>query len=77
MDGQGILVWFLVETTVSRKTLGPTQLSIQWVTQALSLGVKQAGQETGHSPPSGPKVKNAWNYISTPPYVFVALHLIN
>jgi hypothetical protein len=30
-------------TTVSRMALGPTQPPIQWVPEALSLGVKQPG----------------------------------
>jgi hypothetical protein len=35
----------------------------------LSLGVKQLGQETDHSPPSTSEVKNAWSYTSTSLYV--------
>jgi hypothetical protein len=31
---------------------GPAQPPIQWVTGALSLGVKRPGREAGHSPPS-------------------------
>jgi len=34
---------------------------------APSLGVKQPGCETDHSPPSNAEVKkNAWSYTSTP-----------
>jgi len=29
-------------------------------------GVKRPGREPAHSLPSNPKVKNVWNYISTP-----------
>jgi hypothetical protein len=36
-------------------------------TSALSLGVKRAGREADHSPPSSAEVKNAWSYTSTPP----------
>jgi hypothetical protein len=43
------------------------QLPIQWIPGALSLGVKRSGREADHSPSSSPEVKNAWNYISTPP----------
>jgi hypothetical protein len=37
--------------------LEPTQLPIQWVPGALSLGVKQLGCEGDHSPPSSAEVK--------------------
>jgi hypothetical protein len=53
-------------TTVSRLTLGPTQLSIQWVPRDLSLAEKWLGCEADHSPPSSAKVKNTWLYTSTP-----------
>jgi hypothetical protein len=43
---------------VSRPALGFTQLPIQWVPTALSLGVKRPGCEANHSPPSSIKVKN-------------------
>jgi hypothetical protein len=35
--------------------LGPTQLPIQWVPEALSLGVKRPGREADHSLPSSAK----------------------
>jgi hypothetical protein len=35
--------------------------SIQWVTLALSPGVKQLGREADHSPPSRGEVKNEWS----------------
>jgi hypothetical protein len=41
--------------------------NIQWVSGALSLGVKRPGHEADHSPPSSAEVKNAWSYTSTPP----------
>jgi hypothetical protein len=47
----------LLFTTVSRTALGLTQLPIQQVLGALSLGVKLLGQEADHSPPSGADVK--------------------
>jgi hypothetical protein len=40
-------------------------------------GVKRAGSEIYHSPPSSEVVKNAWGYTSTCPYVqffVVVLH---
>jgi len=46
--------------------------SFQWVSGALSLGVKLPGHEADHSPPSGAKVKNSWSYTSTPRYAFMA-----
>jgi hypothetical protein len=34
-------------------------------------GGKAAGCEADHLPPSSAEVKNAWNYASTPQYVFI------
>jgi hypothetical protein len=62
-QGLGIILF----NAVSRTALGPTQPLIQWVPEALSLGVKRPGREADHSPPSSAKVKNAWSYTSTPP----------
>jgi len=56
--------------------LGPTQPSIQWVTEALSPGVKLQERESDRSPASTAEVKNAWSYASTPPYDFNACCLI-
>jgi hypothetical protein len=64
--GLGIFLF----TTASRTALRPTQPPIQWVTDALSLGVKRPGREADHSPPSIAEVKNAWSYTSTPPLRF-------
>jgi hypothetical protein len=71
---QGLGIFLL--TTVSRTALGPTQSPIQWVTGALSLGVKRPGREADHSPPSSAEVKNAWSYTFTPPYVFMKWCLV-
>jgi hypothetical protein len=54
-------------STASRPALWPTQPPTQWVSGALSLGVKRQGSEVDHSPPSRAEVKNAWSYNSTPP----------
>jgi hypothetical protein len=54
-------------TTASRPALWSTQPRIQWVTGALSVGVKWPGREADHSLPSSAEVKNAWSYTSTPP----------
>jgi hypothetical protein len=39
-------------------SLGPTQPPTQWLTEALSLGLKREGRETDSSPPSSAEVKN-------------------
>jgi hypothetical protein len=62
--------------TASRPVLGPTQPLIQCVPGALSPGVKRTGREADHSPPSSAEIKNAWSYISPPPHVFMAWHLV-
>jgi hypothetical protein len=41
-----------------------------------SPGVKWPGHENDHLPPSRAKVKNAWNYTSTPQYVFMTSYLV-
>jgi hypothetical protein len=63
---------FLFTTAMSRTALGLTQPPIQWVSGALSLGVKRPWREADHSPPSSAEVKNAWSYTSTPQYAFMA-----
>jgi hypothetical protein len=45
-------------STVYRPDVGPTQFPIQCVQGALSVGVKQHGCKTGHSPPSSAGAKN-------------------
>jgi hypothetical protein len=42
---------------VSRLTLGPTQLPIQWLLGAPSPRIKRQGPEADYSPPSSAKVK--------------------
>jgi hypothetical protein len=49
-----------------------TQLLIQWVPGAVSLGVKRLRREADHLPPASAKVKKMWTYTFTPPYVFMA-----
>jgi hypothetical protein len=44
-------------------------------TRALSLCVKRPGREADHSSLSSVSIK-PWNYISTPPYVFMAWCLV-
>jgi hypothetical protein len=56
-----------LSTTTSRMALGPTQPPIQWVPEALSLGVKQLGHEADHSPPSSAEVKECMAlYLHSP-----------
>jgi hypothetical protein len=50
----------------SSPALGPTQLPIQWVLGALSMGVKWPGREAAHSPPSCEDVKNGG---AVPPFL--------
>jgi hypothetical protein len=52
---------------VFRTALGPTQPPFQWLSGALSLGVKRLVRGADHSPPSSAEVKNAWSYTSIPP----------
>jgi hypothetical protein len=76
LDGQEIKIEFLAgardfsllhSVQISSEA---THLPIQWVVGAYSLGVNCLGLEADHSPPSSAKVKNAWNYTSTPPHTF-------
>jgi hypothetical protein len=56
----GIIVWISY-------ILGSTQPPIQWVPGALSLGVKRAGREADHSPPSSAEVKESVElYLHSP-----------
>jgi hypothetical protein len=61
----------------SRPAMWPTQPPIQYVSGALSLGVKWPGREADHSPPASAEVKKTWVYVFTSAYVFMALCLIN
>jgi hypothetical protein len=49
---------------------------MQWVTGALSLGVKRQGREVDHSPPSSAEVKKG-GAVPHSPYVIMALRLSN
>jgi hypothetical protein len=49
---------------------------MQWVPEAISLGVKWPGVKlTTHLHPV-PRSKNAWRYTSTPQYAFMAWCLV-
>jgi hypothetical protein len=51
---------------ISRPALGPTQPPIQWVTWALSAGIKWPMREADHSPPPSAEVKNEWSCCPSP-----------
>jgi hypothetical protein len=53
-------------STSSRTALEPTQPPIQWVTGALSPGVKRPGREADHSPSTSMEVRKTWIHTSTP-----------
>jgi hypothetical protein len=61
---QGLGIFLFI--TASRTALGPTQPSIQWAPEVLSLRVQRPVRETDHSPPFNAEVKNAWSYTSIP-----------
>jgi hypothetical protein len=56
--------------------MGCIQPPIQWVTGALSPGLKWPGRELNHSPPSEAEIKNVWSYTSTSQYVFIEWCLV-
>jgi len=60
--------------TAPRPVLGSTQPAAI-STRVSPLGVKRPDREADHSP-SPTEVKNAWSFISTPPYFFIAWSLI-
>jgi hypothetical protein len=71
LDGRGVGVRVPVGSrffsTSSRPVLGPTQPPIQWVSGALSPGVKRPGREDDHALPISAKVeKNVDLYIHSP-----------
>jgi hypothetical protein len=67
---------FFLFASASRLALRPTQPRIHWVPGALSFGIKRPECEAGHLRPSTAEGKNAWNYTSTPQYVFMTWHII-
>jgi len=50
-----------------RPGLEPTSLLFSWYRRSFRW-VRRSGREVDHSPPSGVKVKNEWNYAYIPPY---------
>jgi hypothetical protein len=59
------MIYLFSETP--RPGLEFTQLSIQWVQKALSLGVKRPVYEDDLSLPPSVEVKNKWSFTLTPP----------
>jgi hypothetical protein len=66
-DFRGGLGIFLF-TTASITALGTTQLPIQWLPGALSLGIKCPEFEADHSAPFSAEVKECMEHKSTPQY---------
>jgi hypothetical protein len=60
----------------SRLALKSAHPAIQWVLGTLSLRINWPEHKAVHSPPSSATIMNAWNYSSTPQYVFMAWCLI-
>jgi hypothetical protein len=65
---QGLGNFFII---VPKPKIGPTQPPIQWVTEAISLGVKRPGRKADHSPQSSAEVKNAWSYTLLAQYAYM------
>jgi hypothetical protein len=58
-------------SVAATQSFGPTQPHTQWVLGANPPEVKWQEPEAVDSPPSGAECKNAWSFISIPPYVFM------
>jgi hypothetical protein len=67
--GKEDIFFFALE---SKPAVGPIQPPIPRLPDALSPGAKRPGREADLSLPSSAEVKNACNYMSTPPYVLMA-----
>jgi len=63
-------------TMAFRPALRPTKLPIKWVAWALSLGVKQPGSESNHSPESSAEVRMRGDILSLPQHAFMAWCLV-
>jgi hypothetical protein len=60
-------VKIFLSLTVSRSTLGPTQLPLHWVLGGLILvEVKQQGREADHSLPSSAEIKKSGAILPPP-----------
>jgi hypothetical protein len=63
IPGRGKIFLFSI---ASRPPLGPTEPPIQWVSGAVSSGVKRQGREAEHSPSSSAEAKNGGAIPSLP-----------
>jgi hypothetical protein len=70
----GLGIFLLI--TVSKLALGPTQPPIQWVLEALSLGVKQPGHEADHSPLLVPRSRMCGAVPPLAQYIFTEWCLV-
>jgi hypothetical protein len=52
--------------TASSPALGPTQPPIQWISGAISLGIKRPDREAEHSPPISAEDKNGGVILPLP-----------
>jgi hypothetical protein len=72
LDDQGLISIrgkvFLSYIT-SRLGLGPAQPPVQWILEAVFLGVKQLGCKADHSPPRSAEVKNDGAVCPLPIYL--------
>jgi hypothetical protein len=59
---------------VPRLAVGPTQLLIHCIPEALSLQLEWLGREADHSPPSSAVAKNEQNYTFTSPVCLRGVH---
>jgi hypothetical protein len=53
-----------------------TSCGVQWVMEAVCMGVKQLWCEDDHASVSSVKIKNDWSYTSTVPYAFITVLLL-
>jgi hypothetical protein len=74
LDDRGVRVRVAVESRIfsllrvvqTGSGVHPTsQPPIQWITGALSPGVKRLGHEADHTPPTSAEVRKMWIYTST------------
>jgi hypothetical protein len=61
-----------LSTCTTSPSLGLIEPSVGWIPRALVLRVNRPKREGNHSPSSGAKAHNAWNYFSTPLYRLMA-----
>jgi hypothetical protein len=67
------LFLFIIASTPA---VEPTEPPIQWIPEALSVGVKRTGREADHSPPFSAEDNHAWSYAFTPPHIFTAWYQV-